>query len=168
MMNSSTLEPATHLRRLLAKFQTAMLVTHADGGELRARPMAIARTEDCCRIWFFSGNDSGKIHEIGSDAQVSVVCQRDESIYLSLSGTASVCRDRDKIADLWNEAFRPWFPKGKDDPDLSLIVVEPEDGEYWDNEGFNKIKYLFETAKAYAAGERPAVEEGSQHAKVAW
>ncbi len=144
-----------------------MLVTHTPEGELRGRPMAIAEIEDDCRLWFFSGSTCGKVEEIKDDSQVSIICQREESIYLSISGIATVNRERTKINALWKESFRTYFPKGKDDPDIALIHVVPEDGEYWDNEGFNKIKYIFQAAKAYATGTVPAIEEGQQHAKVA-
>lgn len=151
---------------LLVKFETAMLVTHTGDGSLRARPMAIAATDDDCRVWFFTMHESGKVHEIETNPQVSVTCQKDSDVYLSLTGTAILSRDKAKISQLWKEGYKTWFPKGKDDPDLALIGVEPHEGEYWDQAGTNKLKYLFEAARAYATGTRPRVEEGDQHAKV--
>lgn len=155
-----------HFHDLLSKFETAMLVTHTGEGDLRARPMAIAQVEEGCRVWFFTGVESGKVHEIESDTHVSVVCQRDRDVYLSLSGVAVLNRDRAKVEELWKETLKTWFPKGKSDPNLALVVVEPATGEYWDQEGFRKIEYLFQAAKAYATGTVPAVKEGDQHAKV--
>lgn len=155
-----------HFLQLLRQFHTAMLVTHAGDGSLRARPMAIAQVGDDGRIWFVTGAESAKTHEIEADTRVHIVCQNDRSAYLSLSGRADLVRDRAKVDDLWSEAFRVWFPGGKDDPNLELIVVRPETGEFWDNEGFNKIKYLLETAKAYATGRTPVIEEGEQHGIV--
>lgn len=143
-----------------------MLVTHAGEGRLRARPMAIAQVEEDSRLWFLTGAETAKTHEIASDTRVHIVCQNDRSAYLSLGGRANLVRDRAKIAKLWKEPFRAWFPEGKDDPEIVLIEVRPEEGEFWDNEGFNKIKYLFATAKAYAAGEKPEVDEGEQHGKA--
>ncbi len=143
-----------------------MLVTHAGDEHLRARPMAIAQVEEDCRIWFITGAETGKVHEIESDTRVHIVCQNDRSAYLSLSGRADLVRDRAKVAELWQEPFRVWFPKGKDDPNIELIAVRPDEGEFWDNEGFNKIQYLFETAKAYATGKTPEIEEGEQHGRV--
>ena len=70
------------------------------------------------------------------------------------------------MEELWREPFKAWFPKGKDDPELALVSVTPQDGEYWDTEGLKKIKYLFEAAKAYATGTTPHIDEGEQHAKV--
>lgn len=155
-----------HLHKLLAKFHTAMLVTRTPEGELRGRPMAIVKIEDDCRVWFFTANRAGKVHEIEDDSQVVVTCQDEHSTYLSISGRARVTSDREKISELWRDSFKAWFPEGKDDPEIALICIEPEEGEYWDNEGFNRVKYLFETAKALATGSKPRVREGEQHAKV--
>jgi general stress protein 26 len=127
--------------------------------------MAIARIENDCEIWFFSSIESGKVHEIECDSRVSVICQKHD-LFLSLSGQASVSRERARIAELWMESFKPWFPLGADDPAIALVSVKPSEGEYWDGEGFNKIKYLFQTAHAFATGTPIRVEEGEQHAKV--
>lgn len=151
---------------LLAKFETAMLVTHTPENELRARPMAIARVDESCRVWFFTSIESGKVHEIETDTHVSVVCQRDRELYLSLTGAATLDRDRQKAREFWKESFKVWFPGGADDPNLALVAVEPETGEYWDTEGFKKIKYLLEAARAYTTGTTPKIEEGEQHGKV--
>ena len=98
---------------LLAKFETAMLVTHTADHQLRARPMAIAQVEEGCRVWFFTGVESGKVHEIETDTHVSVVCQNDRDVYLSLSGTARLNRDRAKVDELWTEPLKTWFPEGQ-------------------------------------------------------
>lgn len=74
--------------------------------------------------------------------------------------------ERAKVAELWKEPFRVWYPGGKDDPRLVLIAVRPQEGEYWDNEGTNKIKYLFEAVKAYTTGRTLEVAEGEPHGHV--
>jgi general stress protein 26 len=148
------------------KFQTAMLVTHTEDGNLRARPMAVADVEEHCTVWFLSLHESGKVHELEVNSHVAVTCQKGNDTYLSLTGHATLSRDRSKIDSLWKEPYKVWFPQGKDDPDLVLIGVEPVEGEYWDQGGINKLKYLFEAAKAYASGTRPHIQEGEQHGKV--
>lgn len=162
----TTAEQREHLYKLLKQFSTAMLVTHAGLGKLRARPMAIAQIEDDGRVWFITGAESAKSHEIELDTHVHIICQNDRSAYLSLSGRAELVRDRAKVAELWQEPFRLWFPGGREDPSIELIAVRPEEGEFWDNEGFNKIKYLFQAAKACATGTKPEVTEGAQHGCV--
>ena len=163
---SSSGDQLEHFRKLLKEFHTAMLVTHGSDEKLRARPMAIAQVEDDGRVWFITGAETAKTHEIEKDTRVHLVCQNDRSAYLSMSGRADLVRDRAKVAELWQEPFRVWFPGGKDDPNIELIAIRPEDGEFWDNEGFNKVSYLFETAKAYMKGTTPGIKEGDQHGRV--
>ena len=151
---------------LLKAFDTAMLVTHGASQSPRARPMAIARVEPNCDLWFFTGRDTAKVHEIESNREVLIVCQKDHGNYVALVGIADLVSDQVKARKLWKESYRTWFPQGVDDPDLVLISVRSREAEYWDNRGLNGIRYAFEAAKAYVTGTRPDVEEGEQHARV--
>lgn len=162
----SSTDQAQHFISLLKKFRNAMLVTHTGEHGFHARPMAFADVEDDGRIWFFTGSDSPKVHEIQADSQVHIVAQDGESAFLSLTGRASLIGDREKIAHLWREPYRVWFPKGKDDPNIELIAVRPERGEFWDNTGTKGLKYLWEAAKAYVSGDTPDTEDGEIHGAV--
>lgn len=153
-----------HLYRVLKDFDTAMLITRASTGELRARPMAMAKTEPDADLWFATPLDSAKVDEIQRDSHINVAFQgRDK--FVSISGRAEVVKDRAKIDELWNEMWKVWFPEGKDDPNLALLRVEATKGEYWDNAGTNKFKFLFDTAKAYLTGQR-SDENTEQNQKV--
>jgi general stress protein 26 len=123
-------EQATHFLALLKKFQTAMLVTHSGERGFHARPMVIADVEDDGRLWFVTGTDTAKVHEIEIDSHVHLTAQDGNNAFLSLAGRASLVDDHEKLAQLWRESFREWFPKGKDDPDIELIAVRPERGEF--------------------------------------
>jgi general stress protein 26 len=154
------------IRQMLEAMDSAMLITHAADHPLHARPMAIARVEPNCNLWFFTGQASAKVHEIQSDQQVLVACQDDRRSYLSLNGRAELVSDRAKFREVWKESYKTWFPQGVDDPNLLLIVVHAEQAEYWDNQGAAGLKYAFQAAKAYVSGTRPEVKEGEQHAKI--
>ena len=154
------------VRDLLKGFFTAMLITHDSAGTLRARPMAVADTTDSSELWFLTNDESAKVQEIERITRVHVVCQRDNSVYLSIAGVASVVRDRAHIESVWKESFRVWFPDGKDGPHLVLIHVIPDRAEYWDTHGLNKASYLWEAAIAYVSGDTPHVEEGELHGVV--
>jgi general stress protein 26 len=159
-------DPNKKLRELLKDFDMAMLVTIANDGQLRSRPMAVADTDDNGTLWFMTQSDSPKIDEIAHDSHVNVAMQSSTK-YLSISGTATPVKDRAKIAELWNEAWKTWFPEGKDDPKLMLVKVQGDKGEYWDNSGSSGIKYLIEAGKAYLSGTRPDVESDPKiHGKV--
>jgi general stress protein 26 len=148
----------------MASFDTAMLVTRTAGNHLRARPLALAELKEDGIVYFATVVDSPKVHEIESDAHVNVTMQ-DKRRFVSLSGFAHLVRDRAVIDRMWSEAWKVWFPKGKDDPSLCLIALDPVQAEYWDNKGTKGLAYLLESAKAYWKGERPEIED-AQNAKV--
>ena len=160
--------PADKLQELLADFDAAMLVTRTTAGVLRSRPMAVAEVEPTGVLWFITERDSGKLDEIAHDNHVNVAMQS-SSKFVSLSGRAIVVEDGRKIAELWNEAWRVWFPGGKDDPTLTLLQVHGDSGEYWDNSGTSGIRYLIEAGRAYLSGTKPRQVESDPkvHGKVA-
>jgi general stress protein 26 len=159
-------EQREHLIKLLRQFSTAMLVTHAGDNRLRARPMAIGDVGEDAVVWFITGLDTAKAHEIENDTRVHLVCQNEDSAYLSLCGSATLLQDRTRIDQLWQEPFKVWFPQGREDPNIVVIRVRIEEAEYWDNEGWNKVKYLVQSAKAYVKGTTPEPEDDDQHAFV--
>jgi general stress protein 26 len=151
---------------LLKEFKTAMLITHTPAGKLRARPMAIARVDESCDLWFITGQSSGKVDEIAFDRQVHVTLQEDRDRYLSLSGKARLVNDRRLVGELWREPFKVWFPGGKDDPEIVLIHVKAEEAEFWDNAGFNKLEYAAKAAKAYVTGNTPEIDRNDEYGSV--
>ena len=152
---------------MLRGFDTVMLVTADPEGRIGGRPMQVVEIDDRTgNVWFFTGRDSRKVHEITDNAQVAIVGQRERSAYLSLSGVGMIVHEPSRVRQLWQEPFRTWFPGGPDDPDLRLLVVEPRLAEYWDNRGTNRLEYIFEAARAYVSGTRPASDEGDQHGRV--
>lgn len=159
-------EQVKKIREMLQEFDTALLVTHGIDAPFHARPMAIARVEANCDVWFFASRSSAKVQEIQNDQRVLIVCQNEMSRYVAVQAAARLILDRNKTAELWKETYQTWFPKGINDPDLMLIRAQAESAEYWDNEGFKSVKYLFEAAKAYMKGTRPHIEEGEQHGSV--
>lgn len=153
-----------HLREMLRGFRTVMLVTESLGGELRSRPLQIAEVRDDLTLVFPTSADSGKVDELSSRPRVHVAAQSDDR-WVSLSGVATVVRDRAEITRLYEEHWKVWFPEGPDDPDLVLLVVKPSSAEYWDQAGAKGLRYLAEAAKAYVSGDTPETDH-DQHAKV--
>ena len=154
------------LKELLDDFNAAMLVTRSTQGQLRSRPMALASVEADGTLWFLTQRDSGKMDEIAADNRANVAMQSTMK-FISVSGTVSPVEDRAKVAELWNESWKVWFPGGKEDPQLVLLKFQGETGEYWDNSGASGIKYLIEAGKAYHSGTRPDVDSDPRvHGKV--
>jgi general stress protein 26 len=171
---NSTEQAQKNFFELLAKFDNAMLVTQTGtGGAPHARPMAIAETSEDGSIWFITGADTPKIDELERNSNVVAIMQNARQ-WLTVSGHAELHRDRARIHKVWKEAFRAWFD-GKDDPNIVLIRVNPNEAEYWDNTGKNAIKFALTFAAAYLGGRRGGESGGRKtgepedvdtHAKV--
>ena len=153
-------------RELLEKFDTAILTTLDAGGKMHARPMAIAEIENTGDLIFLTDQASGKISEITNDAKVSVTCQNGWKDTVVLRGTASVFRDTQKAKQIWKKSFQTWFPGGPGDPNIAMIRVKGEEGEYWDNSGLQGLKYMVKAVKAVATKTRPEPDSVEEHAKV--
>lgn len=152
-----------HLYRLLDEFSVAMIVTHGIDDSMIARPMAIARIDRDGALYFTTPVDSTKVDEILADPHVTVVVQS-KTRFAAVRGVAHVSTDRALIHDLWREDWKVWFPRGKDDPTISILIVEPHHAEYWDNAGTSGLKFAFEAARAYLTGRTPRDQE--EHGEV--
>jgi general stress protein 26 len=130
-------KPEETLGKLLEDIDIAMLTTVGGDGYLVSRPLSTQRSAyDGRRVWFFTEADSPKVAEIRRHPKVNLAyASKDKNTYVSLAGRASVNRDRALIAQFWNDAMKAFFPKGKDDPNLVLLEVEPRTVEYWDGPG---------------------------------
>jgi general stress protein 26 len=142
------------LSELIKDIKFAMLATAEPDGTLRSRPMATQQVEFDGDLWFFTGANTPKVYEIERDRHVNVIyAAPDKNVYVSVSGKARLVRDRQKAEQLWNPAYKAWFPKGLEDPDLALIKVSVEQAEYWDSSS-SAVVHLAGFVKALATGER--------------
>jgi general stress protein 26 len=156
-MTEQKTEGLTKLRTLLKGARICMLTTRDGDGNLRSRPMALQETEIDNDLWFFTAWHSPKINELEGDDRVNVSVVNGNS-YISISGRAVIVEDRGKARELWSPAYKVWFPKGLEDPELALLKVSLDQAEYWDNPG-GVMTMLIAYAKAMATGERPQIGE---------
>ena len=142
------------LRDLIKGIKFAMLTTEDETGDLRSRPMVVQETEFDGDLWFFTDASSPKVAEIRQHQKVNVsLSDPDRKSFVSVSGTAQLVRDRKKAEELWNPAYKAWFPDGLDDPNLALLKVNVEKAEYWDSPG-SAVVHLAGFVKALATGQR--------------
>ena len=141
------------LRELVKEIDFCMLTTVAENGDLHSRPMSSNGDIDSDgALWFFTSASSHKVHEIEKLPKVNVsFADPDNQHYVSISGTAQLVRDRNKIDELWRPEFKMWFPNGKDDPDVALLRVSPEKAEYWDSPA-STIGYMLNFLSSLVSG----------------
>lgn len=163
MQHGSEIE--AHFLELLKVFKNATLITRAFGGGFHGRPMAIGHTDDDGTLWFLTGLTAGKVAELARDPH-ALVSLAESDKYIVMTGEAQIVRDPQKARALWKEPFRVWF-KGPDDPALTLIRFQPDEGEYWNNAGAQGIKQAFRAARAYIKGEQlKDVDDPGVHGRV--
>jgi general stress protein 26 len=156
-------EQRNRLLALMKRFEVGILITGGSTG-LHARPLAVASAEGG-ELWFATDVNSPKVAELRETPRVSVTFQS-PAVYLAFTGDAEIVRDSAKVKELWREGWRTWFPKGPEDPDIALVRVDLDEGEYWNMTGTAGIRYLFRAAKSYVTGTRNDRPTPEEHGKV--
>jgi len=134
------------IREIAKDANICMFVTDLATLPLMGRPMATQEVDDEGNIWFMSDKNSDKNKDIERDEQVQLFYSHTGNYeYLSIYGSAEIVNDRSKIEELWTPMAKTWFKDGKDDPNISLIKVTPEDAYYWDTKN-NKMVSLIKFA----------------------
>ena len=146
--------------KLMSDVGMAMLVTHADGEEMRARPMAARVEADDNAIYFFTDASAPKDQEIAHDSHVCLAFADPKSTrFVSVTGLAEVYADAGLAERLWKAADKAYF-SDYTDPKLRVIRVTPERGEYW--EGSGMLATFASLLTASAKKERPKLGENEK------
>ncbi len=151
------------LRELVKDIDFCMLTTVDEQGDMHSRPMSSNGDIDADGdLWFFTGISSHKVTEIKKKNRVNVsFADPNNQRYVSITGRAELVRDRKKIEELWQPEFKMWFPKGVDDPEVSLLRVSLEKAEYWDSPS-STISFGLNFVSALVTGEQPDFGENKK------
>ena len=141
------------LRELVKDIDFCMLTTVDENNDLHSRPMSVNGDIDPDGdLWFFTNASSHKVSEIARLPKVNVsFADPANQHYVSITGTAQLVRDREKIEELWKPEFKMWFPEGKDDPEIALLRVNLEKAEYWDSPS-STIAYVLSFVSSMVTG----------------
>ena len=136
-------EAGKKIKELAEKADTCYFCTKITTGEpLRTRPMSIRKVDESGSFWFLSSNDSNKNAELATDKQVQLLFQGAEnSDFLSIYGDATISTDKALIKDLWNPLLKTWFTEGEDDPRITVIRIDTQQGYYWDNKHGDTVAF---------------------------
>lgn len=151
---------------LIDGIEIAMLTTRRADGRLVARPMATQKPQPGDDLWFVTDIETHKVDELEQDPNVNVAYYRDRTKeWVSVSGTARVSQDREKIRELYSPDWRMWMGAvdevrdgGPDDPRLALLHVTADSVVYLKKDKSAPV-VLFEMAKGMVTGERPEMGE---------
>jgi general stress protein 26 len=145
---------------LLQGFDSASIVTRGPDNRLFGRPMTIAECTPEAHLWFITRVESSTLNDITENPEIAAILQSGHT-WLSVSGFARACRDKDLIDRLWSANQAVWFEQGKDDPSLILLEIVPMYAEFWDRSGGNAIRFKIREMRALLAGD--TLDESAGH-----
>jgi general stress protein 26 len=137
------------------------MLSNWDGTRIHSRPMGACVRRKEGVIYFFTDARSHKDDEIQQFPKICMgFADTHKQKYVSVSGTAQLIFDREKVDELWSAPAKVWW-KTPENPDIRLLRVVPEEAEYWDAPG-NLISD-FKVAFAMITGGYP---DAGEHKKI--
>jgi general stress protein 26 len=162
VQNISRQEANEKIKELAKKADVCLFTTNLTELPLTTRPMSTRDVDDDGCIWFFSREGSNKNNEIAADNRVQLFYSNfSSSEYMSLYGKVTIIKDDSKAKELWSAIAKTWFNDGYNDPELTLLKVEPEDGYYWDTKDGRVISLVKMVAGAITGKELEIGVEGT-------
>ncbi len=152
LAHKSADEGLKKLKELAEGIDICMFCTALKEQPFEVSPMSVQEVDEEGVIWFIASKESDKYHNIQQDNNVHLMFS-DTSNYrfLTVYGTASFSTDQNRIDKYWNKMMEGWFEKGKDDPNIVLIAIKPNDSYYWDTK-HNKMITLAQTLYSAITG----------------
>lgn len=123
------------IQAMVKDIKYTMMTTCNGENHLHSCPMNTTETSIGAKeIWFIGHKPSETVDNIKQNPEVNLAYVTQESDkYLSISGTAELVEDEEKLNELWSVMYNAYFEQGKDDPKVQLIKVVPHGAEYWAN-----------------------------------
>lgn len=158
----NTEKKLAELYELIEDMEIALMTTRRPDGRLVTRPMATQARGTFADLWFVTNVETDKIDELESDPNVCLGYYDDGTKeWVSVSGTARIMQDREKIRELYEPDWKAWFGDeggerdgGPDDPRLALIFVDAHTVHYLKSE-HSRPRVLFEIGRGMLTGEAP-------------
>ena len=126
------------LYEMIDEIEVAMMTTRREDGHLESRPMATQKRAAGADLWFAAADETAKLANLEADPHVNLAYYKDRTReWISVSGLATLSRDRAKIRELYAPDWKIWFGEQgdsrhgtADDPRLVLIGVEIHDASF--------------------------------------
>lgn len=143
LKNLSNEEAVAKLKKLAEDIRVCMFCTDLTHVPFSTRPMSVQEVDEFGNIWFLSGADSDKNFDIKQDENVQLLFAKTASNeFLNVFGKAFIYKDKRTIEDKWNPIAKAWFNEGKDDPNLTVIRIQPDYTYYWDTKSGKVVSLL--------------------------
>jgi general stress protein 26 len=125
-------------QELKAKFWKAlksdmtMMLGLAGKDDGHTRPMTAQIESDHGPIWFFTSTDAVLVRQLGQGSRaIATFVSKGHDLFATVHGILRVDNDRAAIDRLWNQYVAAWYERGKEDPKLALLRLDPDKAEIW-------------------------------------
>lgn len=153
-------EAVSKLQDLINASDTCMFGSNLSEAPIHFCPMRVQETAYDGKLWFFSEANSTRNAQINADPRVQLIFTNTPDMeFLTIFGTASISHDKEQIDRLWNGMVEAWF-EGKDDPNISLICVQPTVAHYWDTEDGKLVEMAKILTRAVTGSDISIGQEG--------
>jgi general stress protein 26 len=154
--------------KMVDDIEVAMMTTRRHDGHLESRAMATQKRAAGADLWFVAAEGSGKLRSLEADPHVNLSYYKDRTReWISVSGLATISRDRQKIRELYAPDWKIWFPDEgdprngtPDDPRFVLIGIDIHAAVFLEANKPQAV-VLFELVKGWLMGTEP--ELGTMH-----
>jgi len=156
------------LYALIKEIEIAMMTTRRPDGHLDSRAMATQKPASGADLWFVTAEGTGKLAELQHDPHVNLSFYNMKTReWISVSGLATISRDRAKIKELYAPDWSMWFPDEgdprhgtPDDPRFVLIGVDVHGAVFFEVDKPQPV-VLYELVKGWVTGRDPDI--GKMH-----
>ena len=153
---------------LIDDIEIAMMTTRRPDGHLESRAMANQKHAAGADLWFVTSEGTAKLRDLMADPHVNLAYYKDRTReWISVSGLATLTRDRQKIHELYAPDWKAWFTEEgdprhgtADDPRLVLIGVDIQAAVFLEVDKPQPV-VLYELVKGWLTGTEP--ELGKMH-----
>jgi len=129
------------LKQIVGRCRVGMFGMYREDG-IHFSPMSHVDIDDEGNLWFFTTKETGKTISAKNKNNIFITyAQESNSTFLSISGKAYLNANREKMKELFNPYVKAWFPKGLEDPNISLLVVHPLEVECWTSNEQKTLAY---------------------------
>jgi len=151
---------------MVEDIEIAMMTTRQSDGHLQSRPMATQKPAEGADLWFVATDGTAKLDDLAHDPHVNLAYFRERNReWVSVSGTATVSRDRQKIRELYAPDWKVWFPEEgdprhgtADDPRMVLIGVAVHAAAFLEVSKPRPV-LVYEVVKGWLTGTDPDLGE---------
>lgn len=152
-------DPPRPLDDFFSPGTTVMVATPALDGFVDARPLTVAGVNgdvlahliDASAPWMQSLDEGDHVLLTLSDNR--------SNDWVSVTGRAHISTDEARIDELWSPMASSFFEQGRDTPDIAVLEVRAEHGQYWSSAS-GRLGSLLTMVKAAVTDARDSGDHG--------